>query len=126
MQKGTEINSYRDLFVWQKAMDLMVICYKLVEKLPPHEKYGLVSEIRRSAMHVPAHIADGKGREYLNEYLQKLSAAHGSLMYLETNLQAIDRLQYLPMEEITPALNLSAEVGKMLQKLIGRLRGDRS
>jgi four helix bundle protein len=121
-----EVKSYRDLLVWQKAMDLMVECYLLTEKLPKSETYGLIGEIKRSAVHVPSYIADGHGREYTNEFLQRLSAAYGQLMYLETHWLAVDRLQYLPMSEIEPILNRCSEVGKMVNGLIRSLKNKRS
>ncbi|MGH9940504.1 MAG: four helix bundle protein [Blastocatellia bacterium] len=117
------IQSYRDLKVWQKAMDLIEECYKLTGKLPPSESFGLVSGIRRAATLVASYIADGKGRNNTAEYLQKLSAASGSLKFLETQVLIVDRLKYLPMSEIEPSLGLSDEVGRMLTKLTLSLRG---
>src|SRR5215510_5845903 len=119
----SNIQSYRDLKVWQKAMDLIVECYKLTEKLPPSENFGLISGIRRAATLVASYIADGKGRNNTAEYLQKLSAASGSLKFLETQVLVIDRLNYLPMSEIERSLGLSDEVGRMLTKLTLSLRG---
>jgi four helix bundle protein len=119
------IQSYRDLKVWQKAMDVVVECYKLTEKLPPSENFGLISGIRRAAILVPSYIADGKGRNNTAEYLQKLSAASGSLKVVETQLLVVDRLKYLPMSEIEPSLGLCDEVGRMLTKLTQSLRGGR-
>lgn len=116
-----EINSYRDLLVWQKAMDLVVECYKLADKLPKSEMYGLAGEIRRSAFHIPAFIADGHGRDFRTEYLQRLSADHGQLMTLETQWLAVDRLEYLSMIDIEPILRRCSEVGKMLNGLIRSL-----
>ena len=74
------IRSYRDLLVWQKAMDLVVVCYQLTEKLPPSENFGLSSRIRNFASNVPSYIADGEGRKTNSEYFSRLSLAHGSLM----------------------------------------------
>src|SRR5215510_4164392 len=110
----SKIQSYRDLRVWQRAMDLIEECYKLTEKLPPSESFGLTSGIRRAAILVASYIADGKGRNNTTEYLQKLSAAGGSLKAVETQVLVVERLKYLPMSEIEPALGLSEEVGKML------------
>jgi four helix bundle protein len=118
-----EVQSYRDLLVWQKAMDLVVICYRLAEKLPASESFGLGTDIKRQARLVPSYIADGKGRKLLAEYISKLSPAHGSLMALETDLLLTERLGFLTMTDIEPALDLSSQVGKMLNKLITKLRG---
>ena len=125
MQSESRIESYRDLYVWQKAMDLIVECYKLTEKLPPSENFGLISGIRRASTLVASYIADGKGRNNITEYLQKLSSASGSLKFLETQILVVDRLKYLPLSEIEPSLGLSEEVGKMLTKLTQSLRGGR-
>src|SRR5215468_6662291 len=121
----SNIQSYRDLKVWQKAMDLIVECYKLTERLPPSENFSLVSGVRRAAILVASSIADGKGRNNIAEYLQKLSAASGSLKVVETQLLVVDRLKYLPTSEIEPSLGLCDEVGKMLTKLTQSLRGGR-
>ena len=119
------IQSYRDLKVWQKSMDLVVECYKLKEKLSPSENFGLVSGIRSAAILVPSYIADGKGRNNTAEYLQHLSAASGSLKVVETQLLVVDRLKYLPMSEIEPSLGLCDEAGKMMTRLTQSLRGGR-
>jgi four helix bundle protein len=119
----SNIQSYRDLKVWQKAMDLIEECYKMTEKLPPIENFGLISGIRRAATLVASYIADGKGRNNTAEYLQKLSAASGSLKFLETRVLVVARLKYLPMSEIESSLGLSDEVGKTLNKLTQSLRG---
>ena len=125
MPSESKIESYRDLHVWQKAMDLIVECYKLTDKLPPSENFGLISGIRRAAILVASYIADGKGRNNTAEYIQKLSAASGSLKFLETQVLVVDRLKYLPMSEIEPSLGLCDEVGKMLTRLTQNLRGGR-
>jgi four helix bundle protein len=125
MPSENKIESYRDLHVWQKSMDLIVECYKLTDKLPPSENFGLISGIRRAAILVASYIADGKGRNNIAEYLQKLSAASGSLKFLETQVLVVDRLKYLPMSEIEPSLGLCDEVGKMLTRLTQNLRGGR-
>ena len=125
MESESNIQSYRDLKVWQKAMDVVVECYKLTDKLPPSENFSLVSGIRRAAILVASNIADGKGRNNTAEYLQKLSAASGALKVVETQLLVVDRLKYAPMSEIEPSLGLCDEVGKMLTKLTQSLRGGR-
>ena len=117
-----EVKNYRDLLVWQKAMDLMMECYKLTEKFPKTEIYGLIGEIRRTSIHIPSYIADGHGRDYTNEFIQRLSAAHGQLMTLETQWIAADRLQYLSKNEIEPVLTSCSTVGKLINGLIRSLK----
>lgn len=116
------INSYRDLLVWQKAMDLVVGCYRLTEGFPKSETYGLSSQLRRAAVSVPANIAEGQGRESIKEYLHHLSIANGSLMELETHLLIAGRLRYAEDRELTPLLAQTSEVGKMLTGLIKSLK----
>jgi four helix bundle protein len=120
-----QIKSYRDLVVWQKAMDLVVECYRYVETLPRSETYGLISQVQRAAVSVPANIAEGHGRDHLGDYLRHLSVANGSLMELETHLLLIGRLGYRPSETAEPLLIKCAEVGKMLNGLTKSLRGTR-
>ena len=90
------IRSYRDLKVWERAMDLVVASYKLTELLPKSEAYGLVPQMRRAAVSTPANIAEGHGREHLGDYLHHLSVANGSLMELETHFLIANRLAYSP------------------------------
>jgi four helix bundle protein len=117
-----KITSYRDLFVWTRAMDLVEACYKLTKELPQSEIYGLSSQIRRAAVSIPANIAEGHGRRNLGEYLQHLSIANGSLKELETHLLIADLLRYFAVNEIAPALDTCAEIGRMLSGLIQKLR----
>ena len=73
MREREEINmsirSYQDLLVWQKAMDLVVECYRITTLLPKNETYGLVNQMQRVAVSVPANIAEGHGRDHLGDYL---------------------------------------------------------
>jgi len=66
------IRTYRDLSVWQRAMDLVVLAYQLGKRLPKEELYGLISQIRRVATSIPANIAEGQGRRYTAEFLNFL------------------------------------------------------
>jgi four helix bundle protein len=122
----TKITSYRDLIVWVRAMDLVEVCYKLSRQLPQSEIYGLISQIRRAAVSIPANIAEGHGRRNLGEYIQHLSIANGSLKELETHLMIAGRLNYLGEDEIITALEACGEIGRMLASLIQKLRETRS
>ena len=116
------IRSYRDLQVWQKAMDLVVASYQLTRRLPRNESFGLVTQIQRAAVSIPANIAEGQGRRHLGDYLHHLSVANGSLMELETHLLLTTRLSYLARGEVEPVLKLAEEVGRMLGGLTQKLR----
>ncbi len=116
------VRSYRDLKVWQKAMDLVVQTYQLARLLPKSEVYGLVSQMQRAAVSIPANIAEGHGREHLGDYLHHLSVANGSLMELETHLLIAKRLGYLETNQVEPVFRLTAEVGRMLSGLTSKLK----
>ena len=120
-----KIESYRDLLVWQKAMDLVVACYQFVSDLPKNETYGLISQVQRAAVSVPANIAEGQGRDHLGDYLRHLSVANGSLKELETHLLLVGRLGYRKPDEAEPLLAQCTEAGKMLTGLSKSLRGVR-
>ena len=117
------IKSYGDLQVWQKAMDLVVESYKIVNLLPKNEVYSLGTQIQRAAVSIPANIAEGHGREHLGDYLHHLSCANGSLMELETHFLIAKKLAYITDSHLGPLLNQSAEVGRMLAGLICKLKG---
>ncbi len=119
------IQSYRDLKVWQKSVALAVECYQLSRRMPRAEMYGLSSQIQRSAVSIPANIAEGHGREHLGDYLHHLSVANGSLMELETHMLIAVKLTYLNSDDIKPILLHSGEVGRMLSGLISKLRASR-
>ena len=119
------VNSYRDLRVWQKAMDLVVASYEATKQLPQSELYGLASQIQRAAVSIPANIAEGHGREHLGDYLHHLSMANGSLMELETHFLLAGRLGYLDAEPMNELLDQTAEVGRMLAGLIRSLKSSR-
>jgi four helix bundle protein len=86
------IKSYRDLRVWERAMDLVAASYKLTELLPRSEVHGLTAQIRRAVVSIPANIAEGHGREHLGDYLHHLSVTNGSLMEPETHFLIANRL----------------------------------
>jgi four helix bundle protein len=113
---------YRNLEVWQKATDLVVLCYRLTDRFPKSEEFGLRSQMRRSATSIPSNIAEGQGRSTMGEYLHHLSIAHGSLMELETHVHIAERLGYLPAPDAQRVNEEAAQIGRMLNALIRRLR----
>jgi four helix bundle protein len=119
------VTSYRDLVVWVRAMDIVEVCYKLSKQIPQSEIYGLISQIRRAAVSIPANISEGHGRKTLGEYIQHLSMANGSLKELETHLLIAGRLHYINDDEIISALEGCSEIGRMLATLIQKLRQKR-
>ena len=78
------VKSYRELMVWQKAIELVEAVYTATGSFPPQEVYGLTSQLRRAAVSVPSNIAEGQGRRSTAEFAHHLSIAYGSLCEIET------------------------------------------
>lgn len=111
------ISSYRDLRVWQAAMELVEQVYHLTRKFPKEELFGLTSQMRRAAISIPSNIAEGHTREHRKEYLHHLSIVQGSLAELETQLEIATRLQYCSREQLDHLLERSSSLGKQLYAL---------
>ena len=109
--------SYRDLEVWKKAMDLVVAVYAVTEELPVQERYGLAGQMQRAAVSVPANIAEGYGRTHRGEYTYHLSVARGGLAELETLLAIAVRLKFASRQRVLEIWGQCQAVGKMLRKL---------
>ncbi len=119
------VKSYRDLIVWQCAVDLAVECEAVSRLLPRSHRASLAMQLRRSAGSVPANIAEGNGRLTRADYLRHLSIANGSLMELETHLRMIERMRLVPAADVLRATELSSRVGRLLNGLIRALRASR-
>ena len=115
----SEIKRYSDLVVWQKAMDLTVDIYKITKTFPTEEKYGLVSQMQRSAVSIPSNIAEGFERVGTKSYIQFLSIANGSRAELLTQLEICERLGYI--NDISKFRESLEEIGKMLVIMIRNL-----
>src|SRR5436305_818343 len=111
------LKSYRDLIVWQKAMDLVVEVYRSTGSFPREETYGLTSQVRRAAVSIPSNIAEGQCRHTTKEFLNFLSIAQGSLAEVETQLQIAHRLGYLDTDGTNTLLQRAAEVGRLINGL---------
>jgi four helix bundle protein len=120
------INSYRDLVVWQEAMNLAEAAYRLTARFPKEETYGLTSQVRRSGVSVPANIAEGYGRDSRGAYLQQLRVAQGSLKEFETHLLLAERVGLVDTTALAPSLAKSETVGKMLRSLIRSIENSKS
>jgi four helix bundle protein len=116
------IQSYRELTVWQKAMDFVVECYRSCERFPRIEQYGLCSQLRRATVSIPSNIAEGQGRHSTKEFLHHLSIAYGSLMECETHVQIAQRLGYIAQSYEQSLLQQAEEIGRMLNGLMGSLQ----
>ncbi len=111
------VQSYRDLVVWQKALDLAESIYVATRSFPKEEVYGLTSQMRRSAISVASNIAEGHARQSRGEYMQFLGIARGSLAELYTQLVLAGRLQMLPTDAQQKLEIQLAEVGRLLNAL---------
>ncbi|MDA0806864.1 MAG: four helix bundle protein [Planctomycetota bacterium] len=109
-----DIRNHRDLVVWQKSMGLVVSCYELTREFPKSETYGLSSQLQRAAVSVPANIAEGHGRGSTKAFINYLWIANGSLTELETHILIAERLGFSQSTEITPIIQATHEVGRML------------
>jgi four helix bundle protein len=118
------IESYRDLIVWQQAIDLTVETYSLTANWPKHELYGLTSQIRRAATSVAANIAEGYGRDNTGNYQQFLRVAQGSLKEFETHLIIAGRIGIAQQSTVDDMLHKSDGTGRMLRALIRKLGGE--
>jgi four helix bundle protein len=108
---------YSELFVWQKAMDLVTEIYKISTAFPNEERFGLSSQMRRAAVSIPSNIAEGHGRKSTAAYINHLSIAYGSLMELETQIQIAARLNLVAADITSNLLVKTDEIGKMLSGL---------
>ncbi|MCC5655168.1 four helix bundle protein [Nostoc sp. XA013] len=120
--KSSSIQSYQDLKVWQESMNLAEICYEVTKTFPKEETYGMISQIRRAAVSIPANIAEGYGRRTRGEYIQFLYISQGSLKELETHLLLSIRVKLNSPEIINNALNQCESVSKLLFFLIRSLQ----
>lgn len=116
------VRTYRDLKVWQGGMQLAVAIYRATEHLPEGERFGLISQMRRAAVSVAANVAEGHERQHDRELCQFLYISAGSLAELETYLCLCEELGYLDGTAVHPLFGQAAEVGRMLNGLISRVR----
>lgn len=115
------IKSYRDLVVWQKAMDLVIEAYRLTARFPKEEMYGLVRQMREAAVSIPSNVAEGQGRKSTREFRHHLSISAGSLQELETQLLVAGRLSYASKDDVEHLMSMSSEVGRLLHGLYNSL-----
>lgn len=117
MSEKAIVRSYRDLIVWQKAMDLTCAVYQLTRNFPEEEKFGLISQMRRAAVSIPSNIAEGQARHTSREFIQFISHAEGSLAEVDTQLMLSNRLGFCGARQSGDMLSLIEEIRKMLMSL---------
>ncbi|HVU80288.1 MAG TPA: four helix bundle protein [Candidatus Paceibacterota bacterium] len=115
------MQSYKDLVVWQKAIQLVTAIYTITEKFPKSELFGLTSQMRRASVSIPSNLAEGYTRKHRAEYIQFVRIAFGSGAELETQLFLAENLQFVTKTEIAEAEILLGEIMRMLNKLSSSL-----
>ena len=116
------VEGYRELIVWQKAMDLVEAVYRTTANFPKEQLYGLTSQIRRAAISVPSNIAEGQGRTTTRDFLYFLSIANGSLKEVETQTLIAERLGFLDNSKASTLIALTTEVGRLTSGLRNSLK----
>lgn len=117
----SKIQSFRDLLIWQKSMDLSLAVYRETMGFPQEERYGLTSQVRRSAVSVPSNITEGYGRQSRTDYNRFLEIGRGSLYELQTQLELARELDNLEAEEWERLEDSAAEIERMMSSLINKL-----
>ena len=116
------VKNYRELVVWQKAVELVEQVYQVTRQFPKEEMYGLTNQVRRAAVSIPSNIAEGYGRKSKKEYLQFYSIAYGSLLELETQLILSHDLKFISDNDFEVTDSTREEVSKMLYTMIAKLK----
>jgi four helix bundle protein len=114
--------SYKDLIVWQRAVQLTSEIYRFTSSFPASEQFGLTNQLRRASVSIPSNIAEGCGRNTKGEFLQFLGHAKGSNYELQTQLIISETLGFGSKERRDTATHLSADVSRLLIALIRKLR----
>jgi four helix bundle protein len=122
VENRSEVQSFRDLQVWQRSMQLTIAVYRLTQQFPREELYGLTSQLRRTAVSVPSNIAEGQGRLGTAEFKQFLGISRGANFELQTQLEIARMIGIGDAKSIEEAESLSHEVGRMLYALLQSLK----
>ena len=116
--ENKQLKSFKDLFVWQKAVDLATFAYSITEKFPRSELYGITNQMRRSAVSISSNIAEGFKRSHGKEKLQFYNIAYGSTAELESQIEISYKLNFLDNQNYRKLSTSVVEVGKMIDGLI--------
>lgn len=108
------MHNYKELKLWQKAIELTTSVYKLTSTFPKEEKFGLTSQIQRAVVSIPSNIAEGCGRNSDKEFSQFLAIALGSSFELETQLLIAENLGFTATTSLSLVFNQLSEVQKMI------------
>ncbi|MES2134742.1 MAG: four helix bundle protein [Patescibacteria group bacterium] len=119
---GGRVASHENLLVWQKSINLVEKIYIATSKYPSDEKFGLISQMRRSAVSIPSNIAEGKSRNTTKDFIQFLHIALGSLAELDTQIVIAEKLKFSSNKECVNLRQQTLELKLMLSKLIAVLK----
>lgn len=119
------MKTFRELIVWQKSMTYVTEIYKVSKSFPREENFGLTSQMRRSSVSIPSNIAEGYGREGLNDYIWFLNIAISSLFELQTQIEIAFNLKYINQKKFDKLFELSREIERMLSSFIKSLKSKR-
>jgi four helix bundle protein len=119
------VRQFRDLLVWQRAMDLADEVYRLTGGFPKEEMFGLTSQMRRAAVSVPSNIAEGQGQLTDKGFILFLTRARGSLYELETQMELASRLGFLNKQSEEQFMASCSEIGRMLHGLLNSMREEK-
>ncbi|MBU4455550.1 four helix bundle protein [Patescibacteria group bacterium] len=115
---NTQLKSFKDLLVWQKAVDLAVLMYSITEKFPKSELYGITNQMRRSAVSISSNIAEGFKRSHRKEKLQFYNIAYASTAELESQIEVSYKLNFFNNQDYQKLNSSVVEIGKMINGLI--------
>jgi len=115
------MKDFKKLNVWQKSIELVTSVYKISKNFPSEEKYGLTSQVTRSAVSIPSNIAEGSSRFSERDYFRFLEIALGSAFELENQLIIIEKLG-ISLEEVGKIIDETKTVQKMLSGLMSKLK----
>ncbi len=115
------MKDFKKLNVWQKSIELVTFVYEISKDFPATEKYGLTSQVTRSAVSIPSNIAEGSSRFSERDYFRFLEIALGSAFELETQLIIVEKLEIVSSTEISGLIDKTKTVQKMLSGLMSKL-----
>jgi four helix bundle protein len=115
------MSTFRDLLIWQKSMSFVTKIYKQTNKFPDEEKFGLVSQLRRSAISVPSNMAEGYGRNSNKDFIRFLNIAMGSLFEIQTQIQIAYNLKFIEQQNFDELFEQSREIERMMSSFIKSL-----
>ena len=120
------IQSYKDLLIWQRGIDIVALVYQLISDFPKDEIYALSSQIKRCAVSIPSNIAEGYGRQSTQSYIQFVKIARGSLCELETQLLVAEKLGFVKSESLySDIMKQITEESKMINSFLNKLESSK-